>query len=97
MHRVCYRAHVVDGSEDVRHVRACDELDFGTEKRLQVLGRELQTIFFRRLPPLDCKLEPLGHEEPWLDIGLVFHLRQDDFISFLELKSCSEVHEKLGR
>jgi hypothetical protein len=74
MHRVRYRAHVVDGSEDVRHVRACDELHFGSKKRLQVLGRELQTILFRRFPPLHCELEALGHEEPWLDICLMLHL-----------------------
>lgn len=47
------------------------------------------------MPPCDFQTEALGHEEPWLDVGFVLHLREDDLVAGVEDHGLREVHEEL--
>ena len=93
------RAHVVDGAEQVAHVRARDEAGARREQ-----GREGRDVEFGVLricsrggdPPLDRQAQTRREADPRRDVGLVIELGEDELVAGGQGQGQGEVAEELG-
>jgi hypothetical protein len=95
MHSIRNRLDIMDSAQDIAHMSARYKPRLLREQRLEVLGRKFELRFWRD-PPLHGQVETVGHVQPGLDVGLVLHFGEDDFIARGQFECVGKVHEVLG-
>lgn len=86
---------VMNSAEDVGYMSACNKLCLLIQQRFQILWCKPKFGLLRN-PPLDGKIEPVGHVYPSFHVGLMFHLGKNDLGALRDFEGAAEVDEQLS-